>query len=854
MIKVLQKEALARISINKLLEDAGWRFFPNEKGIANIQLEPNVKIKQEDLDSIEEKKQKNGFIDYLLLDEQGFPFVVVEAKKDAIHPLEAKEQARKYANSLRCKYVILTNGSIHYFWNLEKGNPEMITTFPTYESLKESKALTSDTKTITAMNIDKYFVALSQDPSLEVSSAWKTNDDNLIFKYCIDNGLRVLRDYQLGAIKAVQNSIINGKTRFLLEMATGTGKTLTAAGIIKMFIRSEVAKRVLFLVDRIELENQAKKDLKKYLAKDGINVEIYKEKKNTWNSADVVISTVQSFTSDNKYQKIFTPTDFDLVISDEAHRSIGGNSRAVFEYFLGYKLGLTATPKNYLKGVKFDETDPRELERRIMLDTYHIFGCDSGDPTFSYTLNDGVKDGILVSPTIVDARTDITTELLSEEGLTIDASSDDVEVTVTSKDGRQTKVMTEKNYEKDFFSEATNRVFCMTFMENALRDPITKEIGKSIIFCVNQAHARKIAEILNDIADKMFPGKYNSDFAVQITSNVMDAQQMTINFANNKLNGHSRWNEDYETSKSRVAVTVAMMTTGYDCPDIINIGLMRPVFSPTDFIQMKGRGTRLHDFEFKDRKIKKSTFKIFDFFATCEFFETKFKYDEKLTLPKYIKSGNGGEIDPTVIDTVINKGADYLLTIEEEKVPDTGMLIDRKLYEKFEEKVKQDPNIQQMIDDVDIEKLEWYLKEKVFDKPTEYFNIPKLEQALGIDRRITVKEVALNILGLLTGYKSKKEKLVDEFNNFKLLNKEELEKYAGKQIDNIETVFEAYIVDEFVRDCVYSKQYSKLMNSVIKDELKEISDIRLRNKPLLEYIKDYVAENDINCDNYKRRS
>ena len=170
MIKVLQKEALARISINKLLEDAGWRFFPNEKGIANIQLEPNVKIKQEDLDNIEEKKQKNGFIDYLLLDEQGFPFVVVEAKKDAIHPLEAKEQARKYANSLRCKYVILTNGSIHYFWNLEKGNPEMITTFPTYESLKESKALTSDTKTITAMNIDKYFVALSQDPSLEVSS------------------------------------------------------------------------------------------------------------------------------------------------------------------------------------------------------------------------------------------------------------------------------------------------------------------------------------------------------------------------------------------------------------------------------------------------------------------------------------------------------------------------------------------------------------------------------------------------------------------------------------------------------------------------------------------------------------
>ena len=597
---MVEKEALARISINKLLEGAGWRFFPSKNGIANVQLEPNVKLTQLDLDGVEQKKKKDGFVDYLLLDEYGMPFVVVEAKKDAVHPLNAKEQARKYANQLRCKYVILTNGSVHYFWNLEKGNPEMITTFPTYESLKESKALTSDISGITKMNIDKYFVALSQDPSLETSSAWKTGDDELKTKFCIGNELRVLRNYQLSAIKSVQTAINDGKTRFLLEMATGTGKTLTSAGIIKMFIRSEVAKRVLFLVDRIELENQAKKDLGKYLNKDGIKVEIYKENKDSWKQANVVISTIQSFTSENKYQKLFNPTDFDLVISDEAHRSIGGNSRAVFEYFLGYKLGLTATPKNYLKGIEFDEADPRELEKRIMLDTYHIFGCDSGNPTFSYTLTDGVKDGILISPTIVDARTDITTELLSEEGLTIDSSSDNIEISLTSKDGRKTKVLTEKNYEKDFFSEATNKVFCMTFMENALRDPITNEIGKSIIFCVSQAHARKVTEILNDIADKMFPGKYNSDFAVQITSNVMDAQQMTINFANNKLNGYSKWNEDYETSKSRIAVTVAMMTTGYDCSDIINLGLMRPIFSPTDFIQMKGRGTRLHTFKFKD--------------------------------------------------------------------------------------------------------------------------------------------------------------------------------------------------------------------------------------------------------------
>src|SRR5574344_2136147 len=284
----MNKEALARIKINKLLEDVGWRFFDTEEGRANIQLEPNVKLQQSDIDNMGEnfEKTKNGFVDYLLLDEQDRPFVVVEAKKESIHPLDAKEQARKYANELRAKYVILTNGNMHYFWNLEKGNPEMITTFPTYESLKTSKALNASTTALTEMSIHKSFVAMSQDPTLTQSSAWKSNNDQELFDYCMGKGIRVLRPYQLAGIKAVQNSIAAGKTRFLLEMATGTGKTLTSAGIVKMFIRSDLAHRVLFLVDRIELENQAKKDLVKYLGKDGIRVEVYKENKQDWNSAD----------------------------------------------------------------------------------------------------------------------------------------------------------------------------------------------------------------------------------------------------------------------------------------------------------------------------------------------------------------------------------------------------------------------------------------------------------------------------------------------------------------------------------------------------------------------------------------
>ena len=148
-------------------------------------------------------------------------------------------------------------------------------------------------------------------------------------------------------------------------------------------------------------------------------------------------------------------------------------------------------------------------------------------------------------------------------------------------------------------------------MENALRDPITNEIGKSIVFCVNIQHARKITEILNEFAEKKFPGKYNSDFAVQITSNVKDAQQMAMNFANNNLLGHSKWLEDYDTSKARVAVTVGMMTTGYDCQDILNIALFRPIFSPTEFIQIKGRGTRKYDFKYEDQEEEKILLKRF---------------------------------------------------------------------------------------------------------------------------------------------------------------------------------------------------------------------------------------------------
>ena len=234
-----------------------------------------------------------------------------------------------------------------------------------------------------------------------------------------------------------------------------------------------------------------------------------------------MVSTVQSLLFNNKYQGLFSPTDFDLVISDEAHRSISGNARAVFDFFVGYKLGLTATPRDYLKNA--DKTgrsdrDPREAERRLLLDTYRTFGCESGQPTFRYSLLDGVREGFLINPTVVDARTNVTTQLLSEKGFIVSASDD------TGEEQEQT--YKQRQFEKQFFSDATNKVFCQAFLQHALRDPVSNEIGKSIVFAVSQKHAARLTQTLNEMADIMYPGKVQVGFCR--ASHVADRRRPTV--------------------------------------------------------------------------------------------------------------------------------------------------------------------------------------------------------------------------------------------------------------------------------------------------------------------------------------
>lgn len=835
----MKNEAHARIKINQLLEEAGWRFFDNENGKANILLENHVKVTQMEIDAWgnDYEKTSKGSLDFLLVDSNNKPICVLEAKKESLHPLVAKEQARKYAKTVGAQYVILSNGIVHYFWDVTKGNPKPIYKFPSPSEIGAIKVWNPDRTALTNEKVGIDYIASIQMPDYAERPEW-TGSIEASKDFIWANGLRFLRHYQLKAIEALQNAVGKGKDRFLFEMATGTGKTLTAAAVIRLFLRTQNARRVLFLVDRLELEIQAWKDFTLYLKPD-YSTFIYKEHKSDWHKADIVVTTIQSLMHNDKYRYDFSPMDFDLLISDESHRSISGNARAVFEYFSGYKLGLTATPRDYLKGVdqnNVGENDPREIERRMLRDTYATFGCEGGDPTFRYSLIDGVKDGFLINPRVLDARTEITTQLLSDEGYA---------VVIPTEEGEETETFISRDFEKKFFSEKTNSVFCQTFLENALRDPITHEIGKTIIFAVSQNHARKLTEMLNEFAEQLFPNKYNSDFAVQVTSQVSDAQQMTINFANNNLNGKTTWLEGYKSCKTRVCVTVGMMTTGYDCPDLLNICMMRPIFSPADFVQIKGRGTRKNTFEYtfknelnekETQQHEKKVFKLFDFFANCEYFEEKFDYDEKLKLPKPQKGGTEGGHGGVDIDKYTSYRPDPLATLNEEEIGYEGMKIDRMLFKKFEDRVKMDDIIRKNVELGNWEHVVNHIQQEIFDKPEEYFNLEKLRKAAKIDRKISIREVVEKIFGIIPKFKSKDELLEEEFDKF-------ISIYPPEEDVNVRALkyfFKAYIVDQDIRKIIATKDFHALQTHPMLT-ISQFKAVAAKYRDVIPvYINDYV--------------
>ena len=341
----MPSEAQARITINRLLEESGWRFLPDAQGrreniicehrVSGRAFAPNVDL------GADFERAPDGFVDYVLLNIDGRAVAVVEAKREGIDPLTGKEQARAYAERLGVSHIFLSNGLVHYYWNLRQGNPVKVSRFLPLEQLGKAAEWRPDAARLAAVTVDENYIAVSQD------TAWLTYPASDRAAVMVNMKIRLLRDYQVEAMRALQKAASPAQHRFLFEMATGTGKTLLSAAIAKLYLRTENATRILFLVDRLELENQAWKNFNAYLANYGISTVIYKQKRRDWANAQVVVTTIQSLAARNRFLHEFAPTDFQLIISDEAHRTISGNNRAIFEYFTGAKLGLTATPRDY---------------------------------------------------------------------------------------------------------------------------------------------------------------------------------------------------------------------------------------------------------------------------------------------------------------------------------------------------------------------------------------------------------------------------------------------------------------------------------------------------------------------------
>jgi len=686
---VAGNEAFSRVLIDKALEFSGWSLLDPQQ----VQFELNL---------------TSGRADYLLKDKLGRVLCVLEAKRETLDPYDAKEQARGYAENLKAPFVILSNGREHWFWNYERKDQRdayRIERLPSRDDLERLrlKNLQPPRPLTSEIVRPDYLQALKHD--------------------------LVLRRYQIQAMEEIAR-LFDGRSQrqFLLEMATGTGKTLLCAALIRRFLATRNAERVLFVVDRIELAKQTMEDFTVVLPE--YNPVIYKSARRTGQllGSSVVVATIQSLLVDRRYREEFTPFYFDLVVNDEAHRSIYGDAREVVQFFQATRVGLTATPKAYLKNINIEEleqTNPKALEARQLRDTYHYFGCEPGLPTYRYDIIDAVKDPegpFLCLPKIFDLRSDITTQALAEKGWAV----------VVNEQEENFKI---QDLERKIFTPTRNRLMCEAFVSEAQREPGGK-IGKSIVFAVNQTHATNLTKIFNDLE----PG-----LAVTITSRIKNASVIAKEFRDGKRS-------------ERIAVSVDMLSTGYNCRDALNIGLMRPIFSPTEYIQIKGRGTRLYTFKIGDTEYDKKNFFLLDFCAVAEFFEEQYDYTVPLKLPRpkaEEKKGSKGSgeagsgstrggfddpgqpFDSEPREIPVWEGRDTMVSREVIEVGPDGEKVDVMTFRgSFERDVKDfaeyDADMKVAVADEDDDAVETIMNERFYHRPEMYYSPDKLIRSYGV--------------------------------------------------------------------------------------------------------------------------
>lgn len=531
-----------KIYIDSMLTDAGWtqgKDWFNEVEISGM---PN--------------KSETGFADYVLYDDAHQPLAVIEAKRTCADVSKGREQAKLYADLLEHKYgrrpvIFLTNG---FDTRIIDGR------YP------ERKCAAIYSK----RDLEKWFHLL----------AMRTGLNNIVINKDIAG-----RYYQEGAIKAVCDSFgEKNRRKALLVMATGSGKTRTVIGLCDVLLNAGWIKNILFLADRNSLVTQAKRSFVNLLP--DLSCTNLCEEKDNYN-AHCVFSTYQTMMgviddANDESGKVFSCGHFDLVICDEAHRSIYNKYRDIFTYFDAPLVGLTATPK--------DEIDKN---------TYSVFELESGVPTYGYELAQAVKDGYLV-----DFRTVETTLKFVEQGIVYDDLSDEdkelYENTFKTEEGEVPKAIESSALNTWIFNEDTIRKVLHILMTDGLKTDYGEKIGKTILFAKNHDHAEKIYEIFH----KEYPHLPN-DYIKVIDNRIQYAQSAIDEFSDIK-------------KLPRIAISVDMLDTGIDVPEILNLVFFKKVMSKAKFWQMIGRGTRLCpnliDGTDKDK------FYIFDFCGNFEFF------------------------------------------------------------------------------------------------------------------------------------------------------------------------------------------------------------------------------------------
>lgn len=531
-----------KIYIDAMLIEAGWtegKDWLNEVELPGM---PN--------------KSDVGYADYVLYDDTNKPLAVIEAKRTCVDVSKGRQQAKLYADLLEKEYVrrpvvFLTNG---FETRIIDGQ------YP------ERKCATFYSK----RDLEKWFNLLSMRTSLHNI----TIDKNIAGRY-----------YQEAAIKAVCDSFGNkNKRKALLVMATGSGKTRTVIELCRIMQEANWIKNTLFLADRNSLVIQAKRNFVNFLP--DVSCTNLCEDKDDYN-ARCVFSTYQTMMNmiddaRDENGKVFSCGHFDLIICDEAHRSIYNKYRDIFTYFDAPLVGLTATPK--------DEIDKN---------TYSIFDLENGVPTYGYELSQAVKDGYLVDFQSVETKFKFL-----EEGIVYDELSEkDKEIyeeTFEDEDGEYPDEISSSKLNTWIFNEDTIKQVLHEFMTNGLKVGYGEQIGKTIIFAKNHNHAEKIYEVFH----KEYPHLPN-DYAKVIDNRINYAQSAIDEFSDPK-------------KLPQIAISVDMLDTGIDVPEILNLVFFKKVMSKAKFWQMIGRGTRLCP-ELIDGN-DKNKFYIFDFCGNFEFF------------------------------------------------------------------------------------------------------------------------------------------------------------------------------------------------------------------------------------------